>query len=101
MPKYQLIPSFSYSKTKSINRMATVFDRTMAQKAVVRPGFGKEGRPIDLFANFYRMKFNPRITVYHYDIEIEPKCPKFLKRKLIHKFAQDNKAKLFQSKSIF
>jgi len=77
--------------------MATVFDRTMAQKAVVRPGFGKEGRPIDLFANFYRMKFNPRITVYHYDIEIEPKCPKFLKRKLIHKFAQDNKAKLFQN----
>ena len=78
--------------------MATAFDRTMACKAVVRPGFGKEGRPIDLFANFYRMKFNPRITVYHYDIEIEPKCPKFLKRKLVHKFAQDNKATIFKSK---
>ena len=62
---------------------------------LVRPGFGKEGREINLFANFYRMKFNPRITVYQYDIEIEPKCPKFLRRKLVHEFAQKNKANLF------
>lgn len=77
--------------------MATTFERTMAQKAVVRPGFGKEGKEINLFANFYRMKFNPRVTVYHYDIEIEPKCPKFLKRKLFHKCAQDYKSTLFKN----
>lgn len=77
--------------------MATAFERTMNTKAVARPGWGKEGRPIDLFANFYKMKFNPRITVYHYDIEIEPKCPKFLKRKLVHEFAQKNKATVFKN----
>lgn len=79
--------------------MATAFDRTMACKTVARPGFGdpKVGREINLFANFYRMKFNPRLTVYHYDIEIEPKCPKFLKRKLIHTFSQKHKATLFKN----
>ena len=83
-----------------LDNMATAFERTMNTKAVARPGWGKEGRPIDLFANFYKMKFNPRITVYHYDIEIEPKCPKFLKRKLVHEFAQKNKATVFKSKCL-
>jgi len=81
--------------SKKETKMSTAFERTMNSKMLVRPGFGKEGREINLFANFYRMKFNPRITVYQYDIEIEPKCPKFLRRKLVHEFAQKNKANLF------
>nr|AEX15552.1 argonaute 2 [Pleurobrachia bachei] len=64
-------------------------------KTVARPGYGNKGKDINLFANFYRMKFNPRITVFQYDIEVEPKCPKFMTRRLFHHFAKENKATHF------
>lgn len=72
-------------------------ERTENSKSVARPGFGQAGRDINLTTNFFRLKYNSRITVYHYDIEIEPECPKFLRRKLIHEFSQKNKANIFKN----
>ena len=80
--------------------MATVMERTENSKAVMRPGFGQAGRDINLTTNFFRLKYNSKVTVYQYDIEIEPECPKYLRRKLIHQFSQNHKADLFKSKLV-
>lgn len=46
-----------------------------------RPGFGTSGRPIQLAANFFEVHIPPNMTLFHYDVEIQPsKVPRQLKQ---------------------
>ena len=49
-----------------------------------RPGHGTKGREIVLYANYFSLQLpNKCITVYHYDVTIEPsKLPKIMSRQV-------------------
>ena len=59
-----------------------------------RPGFGKSGRPIRLRTNFFKVKIPSNMTLFHYDVEIQPKIPRKLKRKVMQEAIRQN-SKLF------
>ena len=48
-----------------------------------RPGFGTQGRRIQLTTNFFEVKLPRDMTIYHYDVEIQPKIPRKLKQKVM------------------
>ena len=55
-----------------------------------RPGFGTKGRPIELTTNFFRVRIPPNMTLYHYDVDIQPKIPRPLKRKVMQAAVEQN-----------
>ena len=49
-----------------------------------RPDFGTVGRPIRLYANFFKLEMPQSQFMYHYDVEIEPsKCPRNVNHQVI------------------
>lgn len=49
-----------------------------------RPGFGTLGRRMTVRANFFPIKFPRQMSVYHYDVTIEPaKMPKSICKKVL------------------
>ena len=48
-----------------------------------RPGYGKEGRRIPLQTNFFKVEIPPDLSLYHYDVVIEPDVPRAMKRKVM------------------
>lgn len=67
----------------------------------LRPGFGREGRPIQLYANHFALKI-PEGTIYHYDVEITPsKCPRSLNREVMEAVVKKYAAKLGRQRPVF
>ncbi|CAG8473234.1 3079_t:CDS:10 [Ambispora leptoticha] len=50
-----------------------------------RPGFGKAGRPIKVWTNFYPVEI-PNAIVHHYDVDIQPDVPAVLSRQIFAHF---------------
>ena len=48
-----------------------------------RPGRGTKGRKIALQTNFFEVKIPPDLSLYHYDVVIEPDVPRAMKRKVM------------------
>ena len=48
-----------------------------------RPGLGTKGRRIQLTTNFFEVKLPKDMTIYHYDVEIQPKIPRKIKQKVL------------------
>ena len=48
-----------------------------------RPGYGTKGRKISLQTNFFEVKIPPDLSLYHYDVVIEPDVPRAIKRKVM------------------
>ena len=66
-----------------------------------RPGFGRRGRPIQLFTNHFELDFRGGF-VYHYDVEITPgKCPRGINRQVIRQLQEDHKNALNGCKLAF
>ena len=62
-----------------------------------RPGFGTQGRTIQLRANFFPVEF-PRGTLYHYDIDIVPgKCPRRINRKVVEAIVKKYENEYFKT----
>lgn len=57
-----------------------------------RPGYGKRGRPISLETNFFKVEIPSDLTLFHYDVTIEPTVPKAIKRKVMQAAVENNKA---------
>ncbi|CAI8030664.1 Protein argonaute-2 (Fragment), partial [Geodia barretti] len=53
------------------------------KKLPPRPGLGTRGRPIRLLTNFFKVEIPPDLTLYHYDVVIEPNVPRAIKRKVM------------------
>ncbi|TPX32739.1 hypothetical protein SmJEL517_g04219 [Synchytrium microbalum] len=65
---------------------------TIGQLAI-RPNYGTRGRKIQLFANFFRMKF-PHFEVFVYDFAITPAAPKHVKRMVFEAWKEQYSATL-------
>ena len=62
-----------------------------------RPGFGTQGRQINLRANFFPVRL-PDGTLYHYDVAIVPgKCPRRINRMVIEEIVSKYKKKYFKT----
>ena len=62
-----------------------------------RPGFGTQGRQINLRANFFPVQF-PDGTLYHYDVAIVPgKCPRRINRIVIEAIVSKYKKEYFNT----
>ena len=50
-----------------------------------RPGYGTEGKPINLWTNYFPLKLSPKILIHRYDIEVvaDKKLPQKKKRRVI------------------
>ena len=60
-----------------------------------RPGTGKEGRPITLRANHFRIAM-PLEDIHHYDVSIMPdKCPRRVNREVIETLVKHSTPKIF------
>ncbi|CAG8607707.1 12234_t:CDS:10, partial [Ambispora gerdemannii] len=59
---------------------------------VRRPGFGKEGKPVRVRANFFEVTSLPESNVIHYDVSITPEVPPALNRKVYEQFEIHNRS---------
>lgn len=48
-----------------------------------RPGYGTRGRRIPLQTNFFEVKIPSELSLYHYDVVIEPDVPRVMKRNVM------------------
>ena len=88
----------STSTPRSSTSTATSTKSTAATRSLImpyrpppdRPGYGRTGRPIALKANLFPVTL-PRGEIYHYDVTIEPKCPKRVNRIVFEEVIRRNK----------
>lgn len=59
-------------------------------KFVQRPNFGRQGRPIKLECNHFRLIL-PSIFIYHYEMSIKPAVGKLTSMKIYEKLVQEHK----------
>ena len=60
------------------------------RKLPPRPGHGRMGRQIPLLTNFFKVEIPPDLTLYHYDVVIEPNVPRAVKRKVMQTAKQQH-----------
>ena len=48
------------------------------------------GRQIPLLTNFFKVEIPPDLTLYHYDVVIEPNVPRAVKRKVMQTAKQQH-----------
>ena len=66
-----------------------------------RPGYGRKGRAIPLLTNFFKVHLPSDLTLYHYDVVIEPSVPKAVKRKVMQIAVVNNKDKFIGQYPVF
>ena len=64
-----------------------------------RPGFGQRGKVIRLITNFFQVKIAPDLTLFHYDVEIQPKVPRKIKHTVLREAVEKHKD-VFQGKLV-
>ena len=70
-----------------------------------RPGFGRQGRKIQLHGNFFELKIPHDVIIHHYDVTIsdgkqEDKIPKGMARQLFEDLVNNN-SKVFKTRPVF
>lgn len=70
-----------------------------------RPGLGRQGRPIQVYGNFYELKIPSNAIIHHYDVTISDgkqadKFPKDKARQLFEDLVARNQ-KAFRTKPVF
>lgn len=53
-----------------------------------RPGFGKRGKPVIIWANYFQLLVDPRLVFYQYNISIQPQVVGRKRARLIELFLQ-------------
>lgn len=53
-----------------------------------RPGFGKRGNPVIIWANYFQLLVDPRLVLFQYNIEIEPQAVGRKRTRIIELFLQ-------------
>ena len=56
-----------------------------------RPGYGTKGRKIPLITNYFKVDIPEDLTLYQYDVVIEPDVPKPVKRRVMKKAVEDHR----------
>ncbi|GAB6020037.1 argonaute 1 [Chamberlinius hualienensis] len=66
-------------------------DSSKGIKPIPRPNYGKVGRRIPLRSNFFPIKINPEVVIYHYDVDMKPEIKsKEKSREIINIFVKGN-----------
>ena len=66
-----------------------------------RPGYGTRGRPIPLLTNFFAVEIPTDLTLYHYDVDIEPTVPRPVKRRVMVEAVKNHRGKFMGQFPVF
>lgn len=72
-----------YQNLPNINNLSLAPERFPA-----RPGFGKRGKSVIIWANYFQLLVDPRLVLFQYNIEIEPQAVGRKRTRIMELFLQ-------------